>query len=82
MENNRLNPADDAKVEVYNPDGSIEGIHTGRGYRSVSEAIAGAFAYIDAPGNPEDYVFRVTNEATGTSQRYRVNAGGHVRLLE
>ena len=82
MKDNRLNPADDAKVEVYSPDGSIEGTHTARGYHSVAEAIAATFAFIGAPGNPEDYVYRVTNEATGTWQRYRVSAGGRVTVIE
>lgn len=29
----------------------------------------------------EDYVFRVTNLADHTSARYRVNAGGNVKLI-
>lgn len=29
----------------------------------------------------ENYVFTVTDLTSGTSERYRVNAGGHVRLI-
>ena len=29
----------------------------------------------------EDYVFTVNNLTTGATARYRVNAGGHVRLI-
>ena len=29
----------------------------------------------------ENFVFTVSNLTTGTSARYRVNAGGHVRIL-
>ena len=29
----------------------------------------------------ENYTFTVINQSQGTSARYRVNAGGHVRLL-
>ena len=29
----------------------------------------------------EDYVFRVSDLATGTSARYRVNAGGNLKIL-
>lgn len=29
----------------------------------------------------EDYVYTVTDLTTGTTARYRINAGGHVRIL-
>ena len=42
----------------------------------------GYYANPDRGANDiENYVFTVTNETTGTSARYRVNAGGHVRIL-
>lgn len=40
------------------------------------------YANPDSPDNKiENYVFTVTNTTLHTSARYRVNAGGHVRIL-
>lgn len=34
-----------------------------------------------ADRSPEDYVYRVTDNTDGTSARYRINAGGNVKIL-
>lgn len=45
-------------------------------------AVEAAYEGSNATHNPiEDYVWRVTNLSTGTSARYRVDAGGHLRIL-
>ena len=54
----------------------------GSGFHTVDEAVRNAYSGSErANVNIEDYVFRVTNLASGTSGRYRVNAGGNVVIL-
>lgn len=81
MTANRIHPADDVLVELY-LDGKKVDSYEGSGYHSVEEAIRNAFDGSERANlNIEDYVFRVTNLADNTSARYRVNAGGNVKLI-
>lgn len=81
METNRINPIDDVRVQL-NFDGREKDAFQGSGFHSIEEAIRNAFDATDVGHlNIEDYVFVVTNMSTGTSGRYRINAGGHVTLL-
>lgn len=81
MTQNRLHPSDSVRVELYF-DGKMQDAYEGSGYHTVTEAIEAAVAGTDVNHlNPEDYVFKVTDLNTGTSARYRINAGGHVTLL-
>ncbi len=81
MEANRINTIDDVRVQL-NFDGKELDAYQGSGFHSVEEAIRNAYDSTDRGHlNIEDYVFIVTNLSTGTSGRYRVNAGGHVVLL-
>lgn len=83
MQNNRVRHGDNVEVEIYDESGKLLGKTSSDNYDSLTDAIETAFTKLltTAP-NIEDYVYRVTNLTTGTSERYRVNAGGHVRLLE
>lgn len=82
MPTNRLHPSDDVRVEIFDPDGKEIDAYQGSGYRNVSEAVSAAYEGSDRTHlEIEDYVFRVTDLASDTSARYRVNAGGHVRLI-
>lgn len=81
MTANRIHPADDVLVELY-LDGKKVDSYEGSSYHSVEEAIRNAFDGSERANlNIEDYVFRVTNLADNTSARYRVNAGGNVKLI-
>lgn len=81
MTANRLHPADDVLVELY-LEGKKVDTFEGSGYNTVREAVQSAFECSERPNlNTEDYVFRVTDLADGTSARYRVNAGGNLRLI-
>lgn len=81
MENNRLHPIDDVRVELWF-DGKMIDAYQSSGFHTVSEAVAAAYESTDRANlNIEDYVFTVKNLATGSSARYRVNAGGHLRIL-
>lgn len=81
MTANRIHPADDVLVELY-LDGKKVDSYEGSGYHSVEEAIRNSFDGSERANlNIEDYVFRVTNLADNTSARYRVNAGGNVKLI-
>lgn len=81
MAANRIRPTDDVLVELY-LEGKEVDTYEGSGFHTVDEAVRSAYEsskreYV----NIEDYVFRVTNLAVHTSARYRVNAGGNVKLI-
>ncbi len=78
---NRIRPIDDVLVELY-LEGKKVDTYEGSGFHTIDEAVRSAYEsskreYV----NIEDYVFRVTNLAEHTSARYRVNAGGNLKLI-
>jgi len=81
MTANRLHPVDKVLVELY-LEGKETGRYEGTGFHTVEDAVGNAY---EASGNKdidiEDYVFRVTNLTDNTSSRYRINAGGNVKLI-
>lgn len=77
---NRLLPQDDVRIELYF-NGKLKDAYQGSGYENIEEAIRAAFEGTDGNLNIEDYVFEVKDLTTGTSGRYRINAGGNVTLL-
>lgn len=78
---NRLNIADRVVVEIYN-EGRRIATFEGTGFHNVTAAISSAIENSpQANASPEDYVFRVTDTADGTTARYRINAGGNVKKL-
>ena len=81
MEENRIKPIDDVFVEIYEEGHRIGAIQRS-GFHNVSGAVEAAYQGCRANYNPiEDFVWRVTNLSTKTSARYRVDAGGHLRIL-
>lgn len=81
MTANRIHPIDEVLVEFYY-DGKKVDTYEGSGFHAVEEAIQNAYdGSTRANVNIEDYVFRVTNLGDSTSARYRVNAGGNVKLI-
>ena len=78
---NRIHPSDDVLVEMYF-DGKKVDTFQGSGFHTVEQAVRNAYDASERPDvNIEDYVYRVTNLADNTSARYRVNAGGNVKIL-
>lgn len=80
METNRLRPDDKVKVGIE-CDGRTVGEYTSDGSHNVAEAISRAYEEEDASYPAEDCVFTVTDLSKGTSERYRLNAHGHVKLI-
>lgn len=81
MTANRLHPADKVTVEIYSEEKKVDS-YEGSGFLNVEQAVH--FAYDNsqlASMNIEDYVYRVTNLTDHTSARYRVNAGGNVKVI-
>ena len=81
MAANRIHPIDDVLVELY-LEGKKVDTYEGSGFYTIDEAVKSAYEsskreYV----NIEDYVFRVTNLTEHTSARYRVNAGGNLKLI-
>lgn len=81
MTDNRIRPADDVRVELDFGGQKLDAFQ-GSGFHTVDEAVHAAFHASRRPDlNIQDYVYKVTNLTTGTSARYRLNAGGHLRIL-
>ena len=75
-----LKPQDRVSVKVYGPDDAVVYKASGEGYHRIEQVVEEAAA--KAPGvNPEDCVFEVSNEQTGVSHRYRINAHGNLKLI-
>lgn len=78
---NRIHTIDEVMVEIYF-DGKKVDTYQGSGFHTVDEAIRNAYEGSDrTPLQIEDYVFTVTDLKSGVSERYRVNAGNHVKLI-
>lgn len=81
MEANRIHIEDKVLVEIY-ADGRKVDSYEGSGFHDVAQAIQQAYESSEHTGlNIEDYVFRVSNPSDHTSARYRINAGGNVKLI-
>lgn len=82
MENfDSLKPQDEVTVTIWGPDGNKLYQSTNNGYHSIEVAIEGALANANLEINPEDCVFEVTNNKTGVSHKYRINAHGNLKLI-
>lgn len=81
MTADRLHPDDKVRVDLY-LEGKDIGSYEDTGFHTVAEDIHKAFDSSGHTGaNIEDYVFRVTDLASNTSARYRINAGGNTKLI-
>lgn len=80
MEANRLRPADRVQVQISDDTRRL-GRFEGTGYHNIEEAVEAAYEaeHIEEPR--EDLVYTVTDMTTGTTERYRFNAHGHLRLI-
>lgn len=76
-----LKPEDRVTVTIWGPDEGRLYQATNTGYHSIETAISGAIDNASLEINPEDCVFEVTNETTGVSHRYRINAHGNLKLI-
>lgn len=81
MTQNRIYPINEVMIEIYEEGKKVD-TYEGSGFHTVEEAVRNAYEGSDRTHNPiEDYVFRVSDLATGTSARYRVNAYGNLKIL-
>ena len=76
-----LKPENQVTVSIYGPDDSRLYQSTNTGYHSIEVAIKEALANASLEVNPEDCVFEVSNDTTGVSHRYRLNAHGNLKLI-
>ena len=76
-----LKRPDSVTVTISGPDGSQLYQSTHTGYHSIEQAISEATAQAALGVNPADCVFEVTNNTTGASHRYRLNAHGNLKLI-
>ena len=82
MENiDSLKRNDKVSLTIWGSDDSRLYQSTNTGYHSIEAAIRDALDNADLNVNPENCVFEVTNQATGVSHRYRLNAHGHLKLI-
>lgn len=78
--NNRITPIDDIRVEIYENGRKVDAMQ-GAGFHTVEEAIRNAYEGSLQENPIEDYVFSVENLSTGSMARYRLTAGGELRIL-
>ncbi len=80
--NERIDTSDNIKVEIFNTNGDKVATYKGTGFHSVSDAVNAAFdAKMNENSDREAFVYVVTDVTSGISERYRINAGGNVRLI-
>lgn len=76
-----LRRGDQVTITIFGPDGGELYKSTGSDYHSLDTAINSVLENANLNINPEDCVFEVTNNTTGVSHRYRLNAHGHLKLI-
>lgn len=81
MTANRLHPEDKVLVEIYSEEKKVDA-YEGTGFHNIEQAVQQAYDNShQATMSIEDYAFRVTNLTDQTTARYRVNAGGNVKVI-
>ena len=80
MDTNRLKEGDMVRV-IIDCDGRVVGNLEGRGFTDIATVIEAAYQAEGTSYPKEDCVFTVVDETTGTSERYRINAHGNVKLI-
>ena len=82
MENiDSLKLDDQVTVSIWGPEGNCLYKSTNTGFHSLEVAINQAISNANLDTDPENCVFEVTNNTTGVSHRYRLNAHGHLKLI-
>lgn len=76
-----LKPADKVTVTIISPEDSRLYQSTNTGFHTLQEAIRKAITNAALKVNPEDCVFKVTNQETAVSHQYRLNAHGNIKLI-
>ena len=76
-----LKPSDEVNVIIRGPEDNILYQSTSSGYHSIESAIENALGNANLSINPEDCVFEISNQHTGVSHRYRINAHGNLKLI-
>lgn len=81
MEHDYIKGSNKVLVEIFSEDGAKEFTFHANGDSNLQEAAVQSY---DASGLKQDIrtlVFRITNETTGVSHRYRMNAHDNVHLI-
>ena len=82
MENiDSLKLDDQVTVSIWGPEGNCLYKSTNIGFHSLEVAINQAISNANLDTDPENCVFEVTNNTTGVSHKYRLNAHGHLKLI-
>ena len=76
-----LKPQDEVTITIWGPEDSELYKSTDTGFHSLETAIEEILSRAGLSIDPKDCVFEVTNNTTGVSHRYRLNAHGHLKLI-
>lgn len=76
-----LRIGDEVTVEILGPANDILYKGSSKDYHSIESAISSAIENANLSENPENCVFNVTNQTTGVSHKYRINAHGNLKLI-
>ena len=76
-----LRPGDKLTVTIAGPEGNDLFNSKNTGFHNIETAVSEAISNANLSINPEDCVFTVSNESSGVTHRYRLNAHGHLKLI-
>lgn len=76
-----LKIGDKVTVTILDPDNNV--LYTGSDtvFHQIEQAITDTFKKSGLTIDPKDCVFEVSNDETGVSHRYRLNAHGNAKLI-
>ena len=72
---------DKVTVAIYGPDGNCLSKTESTGYHNLETVVKESFANSGIDIDPKDCVFEITNQTTGVTHRYRLNAHGNLKLI-
>lgn len=76
-----LRLGDNVTVTVLGPDDTSLYESTASGFHNIESAINAALENANLNVAPEDCVFKVSNDTSGVTHKYRINAHGHLKLI-
>lgn len=76
-----LRLGDNVTVTILGPDDTSLYESTASGFHNIESVINAALENADLNVSPEDCVFKVSNDTSGVTHKYRINAHGHLKLI-
>lgn len=81
MKVDRLHEGDKVTVEIIDADGKVVSTYESTALGNLAQAVGAALDKSLPAVDPTTSVFRVTDQTTGSVERYRLNAHGNLHLI-